>query len=135
MLHAVRTEQRRREREQIAVAMQALDSPAELPEIAEHIEPAMAELSDEDRDALVLRYFGNRTLREVGAELGIGEDAARKRVVRALERLRGVLENRYVSISTTLLATKLTASIVAVPAGLAAKIGAAVLPAAVATLN
>ncbi len=135
-MHAVRSEQRRREREQIAVAMQALDSPAELPEIADHIEPAMAELNDEDRDALVLRYFGNRSLREVGAELGISEDAARKRVVRALERLRVVLEHRYASITTALLATKLTASIVAVPAGLAAKIGAAAaLPAVVVTLT
>lgn len=131
-MHAVRTEQRRREREQIAVAMQAHDSPAELPEIVEHLEPAMAELNDEDRDALVLRYFGNRSLRDVGAELGISEDAARKRVVRALERLRVVLEHRYVSITTVLLATKLTASIVAVPAGLAVKISAAAFPAAVA---
>lgn len=131
-MHAVRTEQRRREREQIAAAMQALDSPAELPEIAEHLEPAMAELNDEDRDALVLRYFGNRSLRDVGAELGISEDAARKRVVRALERLRVVLDHRYVSITTVLLATKLTTSIVAVPAGLAVKISAAALPAAVA---
>lgn len=131
-MHAVRTEQRRREREQIAAAMQALDSPAELPEIAEHLEPAMAELNDEDRDALVLRYFGDRSLREVGAELGISEDAARKRVARALDRLRVVFEHRYVSITEVLLATKLTASIVAVPAGLAAKICAAAVPAAVA---
>lgn len=124
-MHAVRTEQRRREREQTAIAMQALNAPSEAPDIAEHLEPAMAELSDEDRDALVLRYFANRGLKEVGAELGISEDAARKRVVRALERLRTVMEHRCISITTVLLATKLTASIVAVPAGLGAKISAA----------
>jgi RNA polymerase sigma factor (sigma-70 family) len=123
-MHTIRTEQRRREREQTAIAMQALDAPSELPDVAEHLEPAMAELSDEDRDALVLRFFGNRALKDVGAELGISEEAARKRVVRALERLRTVMEHRCISISTVLLATKLSASILAVPAGLSAKISA-----------
>jgi RNA polymerase sigma factor (sigma-70 family) len=135
-MHAVRTEQRRREREQIAAAMQALDSPAELPDIAANLEPAMADLSAEDRDALVLRYFGNRTLQEVGAEMGISDEAARKRVVRALDRLRVVLEHRSVSLTSVLLATKLTSSVVAVPAGLAAKISvAAFSPAVAATIT
>src|SRR5258706_427775 len=70
-MHAIRTEQRRREREQTAVAMQSLDLPPDDPGIAEHLEPAMAELDAEDRDALVLRYLANRAFREVGSELGI----------------------------------------------------------------
>src|SRR5262245_38719159 len=41
-MHAVRTEQRRREREQMACAMQSLDRPPQVPEIAEHLEPAMS---------------------------------------------------------------------------------------------
>src|SRR6185503_1543285 len=36
-MHAVRTEQRRRQREQIACAMQTLHQPAEVREIAEHL--------------------------------------------------------------------------------------------------
>src|SRR3954469_19196279 len=91
-MHAIRTEQRRREREQTAFAMQSLDSGSETLEIAEHLEPAMSELEPEDRDALVLRYLADRGLREVGSELGVSEEAARKRVSRALERLRAVLQ-------------------------------------------
>jgi RNA polymerase sigma factor (sigma-70 family) len=121
-MHAVRTEQRRREREQTAFAMQSLNLPADVPEIAEHLEPAMAELDAEDRDALVLRYLADRGLREVGVELGVSEEAARKRVNRALERLRLVLQHRGVVITSILLATALTSSAVTVPVGLAATI-------------
>src|SRR5882762_8387041 len=72
-MHAVRAEQRRREREQTAFAMQSLELAPDDPGIAEHLEPAMAELDAEDRDALVLRFLANRGLRKVGAELGISE--------------------------------------------------------------
>jgi len=117
-MHAVRTEQRRREREQTAFAMQSLESSAEVPELAEHLEPALAELDAEDRDALVLRFLGNRGLREVGAELGVSEEAARKRVSRAMERLRAVLESRGVTATSVILASALTASTLAAPLGL-----------------
>lgn len=126
-MHAVRTEVRRREREQTAYAMQALDLPSDDPGIAEHLEPAMAELDAEDRDALVLRYLANRGLREVGAELGVSEEAARKRVSRALERLRTVLETRGVTATGVLLATALTASTLAVPIGLGATVATTAL--------
>jgi RNA polymerase sigma factor (sigma-70 family) len=126
-MHAVRTEQRRREREQTAYAMQALDLPSDDPGIVEHLEPAMAELDAEDRDALVLRFLANRGLREVGAELGVSEEAARKRVSRALERLRTVLESRGVTATGVLLATALTASTLAVPIGLGATVATTAL--------
>ena len=121
-MHAVRTEQRRREREQTAFAMQALEQTSDDPGLTDHLEPALAELDAEDRDALVLRFLANRALREVGAELGVSEDAARKRVSRALERLRLVLEQRGVTATGVLLASHLTASTCAVPAGLGATI-------------
>jgi len=121
-LHAVRAEQRRREREQTAFAMQTLDLAPDDPRIAEHLEPAMAELGPADRDALVLRYLENRSLRDVGAELGISEDAARMKVNRALERLRSGFEKQGVGITTVLLASAITATTAAVPSGLAATI-------------
>src|SRR3954468_21729968 len=123
-MHAVRTEQRRREREQIAFAMQSIDQGSGTLDLTEHIEPAMAELEPEDRDALVLRFMGERGLRDVGVELGISEEAARKRVTRALERLRAVLEHRSISTTAILIATALVSSMVAVPSGLAATITA-----------
>lgn len=121
-MHAVRGEQRRREREQTAVAMQTFESAPDESPLAEHLEPAMAELDIEDRDALVLRFLANRGLREVGAELGVSEEAARKRVGRALEKLRGVLERRGITATSALLATALTASTIAIPNGLGATI-------------
>jgi RNA polymerase sigma factor (sigma-70 family) len=126
-MHAVRTEQRRRERETTAFAMQSLNQIPDAPVLTDHLEPALAELDAGDRDALVLRFLANRGLREVGAELGVSEDAARKRVSRALERLRLVLENRGVTATAVLLATALTASTLAVPAGLGATIASTAL--------
>lgn len=45
-----------------------------------------------DRDALLLRYCGELSFREVAAACGIEEAAARKRVSRALLALRSTLE-------------------------------------------
>jgi RNA polymerase sigma factor (sigma-70 family) len=126
-MHAVRTEQRRREREQTAFAMQSFEPTPDDSEINEHLEPALAELDAEDRDALVLRFLANRGLREVGVELGVSEEAARKRVSRALDRLRVVLANRGVTSTSVLLATALTASTIAVPVGLGAAISTTAL--------
>src|SRR5262245_14626399 len=67
-LHTVRTEQRRRERELVAVAMQSLDANSDTDRILEQLEPAMADLDAAERDALVLRFLENRSLREVGNE-------------------------------------------------------------------
>jgi len=125
--NAVRGEQRRREREQTAIAMQTVDLTVNNPSIDEHLEPAMAELEPGDRDALVLRYLENRTLREVGVELGVSEDAARMRVNRALDRLRTAFDRRGVTAGATILAAGMTAGGISVPAGLAATITAATI--------
>ena len=72
-------------------------------------------------------------LRAVGAALGISEDAAQKRVNRALEKLRTFLSRRDVTLTATTLATTLaTESVVAAPAGLAVSVTAASLAGAAA---
>ncbi|MDB6031943.1 MAG: polymerase sigma factor, sigma-70 family [Verrucomicrobiales bacterium] len=126
-MHALRSEQRRRAREQTAFDMQSFDQNEETPDITQHLEPAMEELEADDRDALVLRFLGNRALREVGTQLGISEEAARKRVNRALERLRGVLERRKISVTGAVLIGALSASTIAVPSGLGATISSTAL--------
>jgi uncharacterized protein (TIGR03435 family) len=127
-MRAARGEQRRRGREQEAVAMQALETCSEAPQVCEQLEPAMAELQPEDRDVLVLRYLQNRALPDVGAELGITEDAARMRSTRALERLRAILVRQGITVPAAGLATILTSNTsYAVPASLAAAVGAAAL--------
>jgi RNA polymerase sigma factor (sigma-70 family) len=121
----VRTERRRQTREQTAMEMRALDdntgSPWEL--IAPHLDEGLNQLSAADRDAIVLRFFKQQDFRVIGAALGVSEDAAQKRVSRALEKLRGLLSKRGATLTATALASVLTAeAVVAAPAGLAVSV-------------
>jgi hypothetical protein len=78
-------------------------------------------LGTEDRAAILLRFSEQRDLRSIGEVLGSNEDAAQKRVARALEKLRGLLQQRGIAFSAAALATVLTAeAVTAAPAGLAA---------------
>src|SRR5439155_6282565 len=63
-----------------------------------------------DRHALLLRFFDRKSLAEVGAALGLSEEASRKRVHRALEKLRSLLTKRGVVVPAVLLAAALTAN-------------------------
>jgi RNA polymerase sigma factor (sigma-70 family) len=124
----IRGESRRQLREQIAFELANMKSDS--PEWA-HIEPLLDEaleaLEETDRNAILLRYFENKSLREVGETLGTSEDAARKRVSRAVEQLRTVFSQRGVAVGATGLAAVLSAQAAhAAPAGLNATISAAV---------
>ncbi len=85
---ALRGEQRRRRHEQEASIMQANDSTTTAGADWEQLQPlldeAIANLREKDRDVVVLRFFQNKSHREIGDVLGLGEEAARKRVDRAL---------------------------------------------------
>jgi cell division protein FtsB len=93
----------------------------------------MQRLGGRDRNALVLRYFERRDLHSVGAGLGVSEEAARKRVSRALEKLRVFFKRRGLNFSASTLAALLAAhAVTAAPTGIAASIsGAAITSAAV----
>ena len=86
----VRGERRRRVREQAAAAHTPMTAdPSETwRDTAPHLDAALNRLPAADRAALLLRFFEERGLREVGQALGISEEAARKRIDRALEKLR-----------------------------------------------
>jgi RNA polymerase sigma factor (sigma-70 family) len=126
----VRTEQRWRAREQEANSMREMsdDSTVEpaWDELRPVIDQAMHELNQVERDAILLRYFEKRQLGEVGVKLGVSEDAARKRVDRALDKLRGLLSRRVVTSTSAALVIVLgTHTVAAAPAGLAASIAGA----------
>ena len=90
------------------------------------LDDAMAALDETDRSAVLLRYFENKSLREVGEALGASEDAAQKRVSRAVERLREFFSKRNVTIGAGGLAVLISANAVqSAPVGLAATISAA----------
>lgn len=127
----VREERRRRLREEQAAFMNADNSEADWETLAPALEEAMQRLDSRDRDALILRYFKGRDLRAVGAALGTSEDAARMRINRALDKLRGHFEKKDIHVSAAILATLLGAHAVsAAPVGLAATITSAALSAA-----
>jgi len=108
-----------------ALLMDASPPPAvlESEEILTHLDAAVGELSESDRGMILLRFFENRPFRDLGAELGISEEAARKRVDRAVERLRSILFSRGVHVSITSLVSALLSSLAgAPPAALAATV-------------
>jgi RNA polymerase sigma-70 factor (ECF subfamily) len=85
--------------ESVAQLAQRLASSASSPsrhalrvEMQNRVRAALALLGETDREVLVLRYLEQLPLREIAAVLGIGESAVKMRHVRALERLRGLLE-------------------------------------------
>ncbi len=97
-------------------------------QIAPLLDAAMEKLRKKDHDALVLRFFENKTFAEVGAILGVSEDAAKKRTSRALEKLRKFFGKRGVSSTTAILAETIsTNSVQAAPVALAKSITAVAL--------
>ena len=126
-IDVVRRESRRQLREQIAVEMNAMNATAsDWTHVEPFLDEAMHTLDDTDRAAVLLRYFENKSLREVGQTLGTSDDAAQKRVSRAVERLREFFSKRNVTVGTSGLAVLISANAVqAAPVGLAATISAA----------
>ena len=80
----------------------------------------MHELKESDREAILLRYFENRQFAEVGAKLGLNENAARMRVERALEKLRAIFVKRGITAATALASVISANAVQMAPAGLAA---------------
>lgn len=127
--NAVRSEVRRHAREQEAAAMNELlaaEPGDDWQRIAPNLDAALGELSESDREVLLLRYFKNQSLREVGQTLGTSEDTAQKRVSRAVDQLRGFLAKRGVRVGTSGLVVAVAANAVqAAPVGLSVTISTA----------
>ncbi len=128
---ALKQQRRRLQREHQAY-MEATLTPNETDDAWKQISPvldgAMDTLNERDRNAVLLRYFENKPLAEVGAALGVSEDAARVRVNRALEKLRATLTKSGVTLGVTAIAGAVTANAIqAAPLALATSITAATL--------
>src|SRR5271157_4695908 len=126
----LRGEHRRRARESAAVELNALepDSRSVWEALAPHLEAAVATLEPADQDAVALRFFKGKSLREVGQALGSSDDAAQKRIARALDKLRSYFAGKGLTASSALIASAIAAHAVqAAPAGLASSIAAASL--------
>ena len=118
----VRTEIRRRTREHTATQLQLDNVMSPEPDAlwldaAPHLDAALDQLSRPDREALLLRFWQQQDHRSIGTALGTSEDTARKRIARALEKLRTLLRRRGVLVTTVLLGQCLTDHATASPAG------------------
>jgi RNA polymerase sigma factor (sigma-70 family) len=131
-LDALKMESRRKRHEQKAAAMKPRytlpSQQTSWNQISETLDGALAHLNQQDRRAVMLKYYEKKTFREVGAVLGIEEEAARKRVSRAVEKLRAVFARSGGAISAVALAELLHSHLAqAAPSGLAQAITAKVM--------
>jgi RNA polymerase sigma factor (sigma-70 family) len=132
-----RAEARRQRREQEAVTMNELLAPDPANHLWQEVRPVlddvMHELDEEDRTAVVMRFFEGRSFKEVGTALGLTENAANMRVERSLEKLHGLLSRRGInSTKATLAAALMAAAVGSAPSALAASVAAGALATAAA---
>jgi RNA polymerase sigma factor (sigma-70 family) len=133
-----RAASRRQRHEQEAFMQSSLLNP-ETPDetlwqnVAPLLDEALENLNETDRRAVLLRFFEQQSLAQIGAALALNEEAARKRVARALEKLRKFFLKRGVTLTAVTLGTAMTAnSVHAAPAGLTISAAAAAKGSAVA---
>jgi RNA polymerase sigma factor (sigma-70 family) len=122
----IRRESRRHHREQVAHELSTMHANTETTEWAQ-VEPLLEEAMDaldaSERTAVLLRYFKKLSLRDVGLALGTSEDAAQKRVSRAVEQMREFFARRGVAVGAGALVGLIsTHAVQGAPAGLAAGI-------------
>ncbi len=125
-IDVIRRESRRQARERLAVEMAAMNTSSDWTHIEPLLDDAMETLDEPDRAAILLRFFENKSLREVGQSLGTSDDAAQKRVSRAVERLREFFSKRGIAIGASGLVVLVSANAVqSAPVALVATISTA----------
>ncbi len=134
---ALRAERRRHQREQEACEMQNLESVQTAgASLSPLLDEALGRLGERERNAVLLRFAHDQSLREVGRQLGISEEAAKKRVSRALERLRSFFAGRGFTVSIGVLAGVFAHELAqGAPAALATRIVAGALTANIANYS
>jgi RNA polymerase sigma factor (sigma-70 family) len=135
-----RGEQRRQQRHEEVRNMHEIENSGSSEPSWERLQPviddALASLGEPDREAVLLRFFAEKTHAEIGSRLGLGEDAARMRVEHALEKLRARLVQRGILSTGAALGSALGGQgALAVPAGLATTITKAALAAVGSTVG
>ena len=131
-----RGELRRQRREQTAAELNTTmkDEDPLIKSMAGVLDEGLMALGDADRQALILRYFQDRSYREIGAMLGAGEDAVRKRSDKALGKLTDFFRRRGYALPTGAAAiAAFRAAAEAAPSGLASLAARAALSSGTAT--
>src|ERR1700743_1398598 len=106
----LRHEIRRMHREQEAY-MQSLPGETEAwPQIGPLLEDALGCLNEKERNAVVLRFFEGKSFAEIGTAFGGSENAAKKRTLRAVEKLRNFFSRHGVALSAAVLTAAISAN-------------------------
>lgn len=109
-IDVIRRESRRQSREQTGLQIDSMNPAASVwTEVAPLLDAALEKLNETDRAAVLLRFFQNKSSREVGQLLDTSEEAAHKRIARAIDRLRGILSRSGVSVGAAGLVNSLSA--------------------------
>lgn len=131
-LKALRSQQRRQLREQEAHTMQDIErdtmTEADWEQVRPLLDAAICDLPEQDRSAVLMRYFEGQPFAAMGEKFGIGESSARMRAERALDKLRDVLAKKGITSTAAALGLALaTKAVAAPPAGLAATLAGGAL--------
>src|SRR5258708_29615911 len=128
-----RAEVRRREREEHVAVMEPDRTENDAwNEIAPVLDECLNELNDVERQVILLRFFQEKSMRDLGQVFGISEDAAKMRVSRALDRLRTIFSARGVTCSALALGGLLAErSVQAAPSGVVLALARLQIPASV----
>jgi RNA polymerase sigma factor (sigma-70 family) len=123
----VRKERRRKRREDSSFIIQEIQNSGKPAPEWERIRPLLddliVKLERVDQEAIILRFFEKRSFAEIGASLQLTEDTARKRVERALGKLRSTLTKSGFASSAATLSESFAGELAsAPPTGLAAKV-------------
>ena len=111
------------EGEAMTMSMYVTETESAWKQIAPVLDEALVSLSDQDRDAVALRFFEQKSFKDIASTLGTSEDNAQKRVSRALNKLRALCVKRGVVASATIFAGAIaTNAVLASPGSLAAVI-------------
>jgi RNA polymerase sigma factor (sigma-70 family) len=132
------TQRRRQQREQEAYMQSLGDEPEAQAwtQIAPLLDSGLAQLGKSDHDAVVLRYFAGKAYSDVGAALGTSEESAKKRVHRAVDKLRTYFGKHGVTLSVAVIVGAISAnSVQAAPLGLVTSIAAAAAPGSAVTAS
>lgn len=132
VLNWIRDETCRRRYEHVAmnmeISLQFNEPESVWEQISPHLNDALDRLPSSDRDVVMSRFFGNKSYKEVAQGLGISEDTAKKRLSRALEKMRAFFGRRGVAVPAMALLAALSAyGVQAAPSGLTASVTAAAL--------
>ncbi|HEX8523660.1 MAG TPA: sigma-70 family RNA polymerase sigma factor [Tepidisphaeraceae bacterium] len=115
----------RKAAEMVAENAHMPDDDAGWEELTPMLDAGLAKLKAADRNALLLKFFERKSLREIGQTLGVSEEAAAKRVTRAVDKLRDYFARHGATVSSAALGIHLTDHVIhSAPAGFSQAVAA-----------